>query len=96
MNTENQTLDQKSLRYGLGRHHDVDGQGKGNRKPGGETQHGLSLDKMTPNQPSFVKNSPCQKRLMQCNHLFISEICFDMVGSKSRGQWSLDWSISLE
>ena len=55
----------------------LDGFDKGNWQPGRETQHGLLLDKMTLNQPNFVKSSRCQKRLKYRKMLIFNWIHFD-------------------
>lgn len=54
----------------------------------------MSLDKMTPNQPSFVKNSARQKRAKRREPLHFSKFPFDTNGIESSAACSLDWSIT--
>ena len=52
-----------------------------------------SLDKMTPNQPSFVKSSAREKRAKRREPLNFKGFAFDTNGGESAVIGSLDWSI---
>ena len=53
-----------------------------------------SLDKMTPNQPSFVKSSARQKRVKRREPLYLKGFPFDTNGVESAAICSLDWFIA--
>ena len=53
-----------------------------------------SLDKMTPNQPSFVKSSARQKRAKRREPLNFQGFPFDTNGVESAVICSSDWSIA--